>query len=209
MTDTGEGRRIIGALTPERRTALAEATIAEFARSGYEGASLNRIIRDAGMSKSSFYHFVGSKSELFDAVVRMLITDVRAQWEAPAVGEFAGRRFWRRVDALLEEIARLSATPAMHHLGQIFYLPDATAGSGARAELMDSVRSWVAAVLQTGRDAGQVRGDLPLELQTDVVFAVLRAIDEWALAGGEGLTGDRAAVAASAPGLLVRRLLAP
>lgn len=202
-------------LSNERRAALAEATVSEFSRAGYEGASLNRIIRDAGMSKSSFYHFVGSKSELFDAVVRMLIAEVAEQWTPPAPAEFSARTFWRRVDALLDEIEVLAAMPAMKHLGRIFYLTDDHA-SGARAELLDAVHAWVRAVLQTGRDASQVRDDLPLELQTDVTFAVLRAIDEWALDGGdsagdragEGVVGERAAVAASAPAILLRRLLA-
>ncbi|WP_194421052.1 TetR/AcrR family transcriptional regulator [Microbacterium abyssi] len=193
-------------LSPERRRALAEATVAEFARAGYEGASLNRIIRDAGMSKSSFYHFVGSKDELFDTVVRMLIDDVAALWSLPEPADFADA-FWPRVDALLEQFAALAAEPALQHLGRIFYLPEDSAESGARAELLRRVRAWVEEVLHVGRDSGAVRDELPLDLQADVAFAVLRAIDEWALGGGEGATGARAVVAASAPGLVLRRLL--
>lgn len=202
-------------LTPERRVALTEATVAEFMRSGYEAASLNRIIRDAGMSKSSFYHFVGSKSELFDAVVRMLIADVRAQWTPPAPSEFGARAFWRRVDALLEDFAAAAAAPALQHLARIFYLPadgvPAAAGvsGGARGELLDAVRSWVQAVLSAGRESGQVRDDIPLELQADVTFAVLRAIDEWVVAEHAADADGRAAVAASAPASLLHRLLAP
>ncbi|MEJ1922707.1 TetR/AcrR family transcriptional regulator [Microbacterium sp. KHB019] len=195
---------------PDRHRALAEATVAEFSRAGYEGASLNRIIRAAGMSKSSFYHFVGSKDELFDTVVRMLIADVAAIWTPPAPAEFAefgARAFWRHVDELLEQLGALSATPALQHLGRIFYLPGGAEASGARAELLASVRAWVKDVLKTGRSSGAVRDELPLDLQADIVFAVLRAIDEWALAGG-GMTAERAAVAASAPGLVLRRLLA-
>lgn len=204
MTD----RQDEGRLTSERRAALAEATVTEFARAGYEGASLNRIIRDAGMSKSSFYYFVGSKSELFDAVVRMLIADVAAQWTPPAPAEFGARAFWRHVDDVLEKFTKLAALPALQHLGRIFYLPgDLDAGGGgARADLLDAVRGWVRAVLRVGRDAGQVREDLPLELQAEVVFAVLRAIDEWVLASAD--SSERAAVGASAPALLLRRLLA-
>ncbi|MGV2985363.1 TetR/AcrR family transcriptional regulator [Microbacterium sp. AGC85] len=205
MVDRDEAERRSGALTPERRAALAQATVAEFARAGYDGASLNRIIRDSGMSKSSFYHFVGSKSELFDVVVRMLIADVRAQWTPPAPGEFAGRRFWRRVDALLEEFGALSAQPALQHLGRIFYLGAGPGGSDARAELLDAVRAWVEEVLRVGRDSGQIGAELPIGLQADVTFAVLRAIDEWALAHD---ADGRGAVAASAPGLLLRRMLA-
>jgi len=195
---------------PDRYRALADATVAEFSRAGYEGASLNRIVRAARMSKSSFYHFVGSKDELFDTVVRMLITEVAAMWTPPAPAEFAefgARAFWRHVDELLEQLGTLSATPALQHLGRIFYLPGGAEASGARAELLTRVRTWVSEVLRTGRASGAVRDELPIDLQTDIVFAVLRAMDEWALAGGT-ITAERAAVAASAPGLVLRRLLA-
>jgi AcrR family transcriptional regulator len=207
MTGDANAGQAAGVLTPERRTALTEATVAEFARAGYEAASLNRIIRDAGMSKSSFYHFVGSKSELFDTVVRTLITDVRAQWTVPAPAEFAGRRFWRHVDALLDAFGALAAQPALQHLGRIFYLTGDPGASGARAELLGDVRVWVEEVLRVGRDSGQVSKELPLGLQTDVTFALLRAIDEWALAQG-GDASARSTVAASAPSLLLRRVLA-
>lgn len=193
-------------LTPERRSALAEATVTEFATAGYEGASLNRIIRAAGMSKSSFYHFVGSKDELFDTVVRMLIHDVAALFEVPAPAGFK-EAFWSQLEALLAQFAALAAEPALQHLGRIFYLPGDPAGSSARAELLRRVRAWVEEVLEVGRSSGAVRDDLPVDLQADVTFAVLRAIDEWALADG-GITAERAAVAASAPGLVLRRLLA-
>ena len=199
MTDSDR----IGA---ERRRALAAATVAEFARVGYEDASLNRIIREAGMSKSSFYHFVGSKAELFDTVVRMLIADVTAHWSAPAPASFS-EDFWGRVDAVLDEFARQSQVPALQHLGRIFYLPGQPAGSSARDELLAAVRTWVEEVLRVGRSTGAARDDLPLDLQADVVFAVLRAVDEWALSDG-GVTAERAEVAASAPGVLLRRLLA-
>lgn len=194
-------------MTPARRHALAAATVAEFARVGYEGASLNRIIREAGMSKSSFYHFVGSKDELFDSVVRMLVADAGAQWSVPPPSAFA-EDFWAQVDSVLDDIASLSEAPALQHLGRIFYLPGESGGSDARAELLASVHAWVEEVLQVGRSAGGVRDDLPLDLQADVAFAVLRAVDEWVVGGGDGVTGERAAVAASAPGVLLRRLLA-
>lgn len=97
--------------------------------------------------------------------------------------------------------------PALQHLGRIFYLPgaDGAAAGDARAELLDAVHGWVREVLQVGRDVGQVRDELPLSLQADVTFAVLRAVDEWVV-GADAL--DRAAVGASVPGLVLRRLLA-
>ena len=41
-----------------------------FAESGYEGASMSRIAREAGVSKGTPYNYFGSKAELFAAYVR-------------------------------------------------------------------------------------------------------------------------------------------
>lgn len=198
------------------REALIEATVAELTEVGYGAASLNRIIRAAGISKSSFYHAVASKAELFDAVVRMLVDDVRAHWNPPLPDDFRGPGFWEQVDRTVADMNAVAAgNRAIGLLGRIFYLPDSslpgstphgeTGVVDARAELLRAVREWVAAVLRAGRESGQVRDDLPLDLQADVTFAVLRAIDEWVL---DGTAAERASVAAHAPVALLRRMLA-
>ncbi|WP_243228449.1 TetR/AcrR family transcriptional regulator [Microbacterium sp. CIAB417] len=165
------------------REALIEATVAEFAAVGYERASLNRIIRSAGISKSSFYNAVGSKGELFDAVVRMLVDDVRAQWTPPAPAEFAAPDFWERVDAVLAAFAELGRGRALPLLGRIFYLP-ATGAADGRADLLAAVGAWVTAVISAGRAAGAVRDDMPIDLQAAAAFGMLRGVDEWALGAG-------------------------
>ena len=56
-------------MAPGRRRLLLETAAREFARAGYERASLNRIIHGCGMSKGSFHYYLASKEALFDAVV--------------------------------------------------------------------------------------------------------------------------------------------
>ena len=63
-----EDRRV-GVMAPDRWDRLLRAAADEFAQAGYEQASLNRIIRACGMSKSSFYHYVDSKEQLFERVL--------------------------------------------------------------------------------------------------------------------------------------------
>lgn len=187
------------------RDALIRATVAEFAAAGYEGASLNRIIRAAGISKSSFYHAVASKAELFDAVVHALVDDVAAQWRVPDPSRFSDGRFWEQVDRTIADFGELAAhDPSLGLLGRIFYLPAAGA-TEARAALMNAVRDWVEKVLRQGVATGDVRADLPVDLLASAAFAALRAVDEWALAAGPQTTD----AARRAPGLLLRGLLQP
>ncbi|MFS6531144.1 TetR/AcrR family transcriptional regulator [Microbacterium aurugineum] len=197
----------MAALTGNHRDRLIEATVAEFASVGYERASLNRIIQAAGISKSSFYHAVGSKAELLDAVVETLIADVRAHWVAPDPAQFAGDDFWPRLDGVLTDLGRLAAfDPALGLLGRIFYLP-AAGGIDARTTLLDAVHAWVAEVLQVGVRTGAVRDDVPVEALAAATFGMLRGLDEWALDATAEEASRRARDQAAVPGMLLRGML--
>lgn len=196
--------RSMTVLTGPHRDALVAATVAEFVSAGFEGASLNRIIRAAGLSKSSFYHAVASKAELLDAVVESLIDDVRARWTPPSPADFAGDAFWGHVDRVLDDLGALAASDrALGLLGRIFYLPESGAAD-ARDVLLEDVRNWVAEVLRIGVESGAVRDDLPADALAAAAFGMLRGLDEWALSTADA--GD-AASAASAPGILLRAML--
>lgn len=211
MQDAAESR---GRLDAVRRAALVEATVAEIAAVGYESASLNRIIRAAGMGKSSFYHFVGSKSELLDVVMNDVIEAARAAWSPPAPESFDAPDFWARVDALLADLGRAAAAePALQLLGDLFAAPpastgDATTARAARERLLADIAGWMHEVLDAGRRADQVRDDMPLDLQRQIVFAMLNAVDTWVLARGAH-RAPHPPVDAALPADLLRRVLLP
>ena len=52
-------------LSREKREVLLQAARAEFARVPYEDASINRMIRAAGISRGSFYLYFSGKEDLF------------------------------------------------------------------------------------------------------------------------------------------------
>jgi len=49
----------------EKYPALYEASLKEFSSTSYDNASLNKILKDAKMSKGSFYHNIGDKYTLY------------------------------------------------------------------------------------------------------------------------------------------------
>lgn len=53
--------------TAERILSVAESL---FARSGYDGVSINTVAREAGVSKANVFHHFGNKEELYLAVLR-------------------------------------------------------------------------------------------------------------------------------------------
>ena len=62
------GRPPAGA-APDTRPVLLDAAAQVFASHGYGGASVDRILREAGLSKGTFYWHFASKEELFLALV--------------------------------------------------------------------------------------------------------------------------------------------
>ena len=53
----------------EKRERLLTVAAREFGMHGYEAASLNRILDEAGIGKSSAYYYFEDKADLFGAVV--------------------------------------------------------------------------------------------------------------------------------------------
>jgi AcrR family transcriptional regulator len=101
-------------MRPEKRAALIEAAAREFASRTFEEASLNRIISTCGMSKSSFYHVVDSKDDLFALVVADLAAAARRFWAPPAPETFSDG-FWDRARSVWEDIARdMAEQPRAH-----------------------------------------------------------------------------------------------
>lgn len=167
----------------ERRRRLVRIAAAEFAAAGYAQASLNKIIRTCGMSKSSFYHVFTAKQDLFDLVVSDLVVELGTTIDFPAPEDFGGERFWATAGHLWEAMMASADDDALLALGRMFHLSNTPeAARGTVIETVHAVRTWLADVLERGRAAGQVRDDLPLSLQVELVFAILQAFDAWTLA---------------------------
>ncbi|MGE5484738.1 MAG: TetR/AcrR family transcriptional regulator [Ignavibacteriales bacterium] len=57
----------------DKRKQILQAALEEFAQSGYEAASTNRIIEDAGVSKGLLFYYFRSKRDLYLVTVEMCV----------------------------------------------------------------------------------------------------------------------------------------
>jgi AcrR family transcriptional regulator len=94
----------------ERREAVLEAALEEFARAGYRGASTDAIARRAGISQPYLFRLFGSKKDLYLAGVRRCFRRTLETMQAAAEG--------LRGDEALEAMGRsyaqlLSTDPLM------------------------------------------------------------------------------------------------
>lgn len=192
----------------ERRHRLVRTAASEFATAGYDSASLNRVIQACGLSKSSFYHYIASKEELFALVVADLSGALVNEVGVPDPDAFAGQQFWPTAEALVDRMmVALQSDDAYAALGRMFYLSGVSDGETVVRSLA-AVESWVHAVLEVGRRSGEVRDDLPVGLQSRLVFAVLRALDEWAVQHLDTILVEQWPDVLVAQKTAIRRLLA-
>lgn len=200
--------RAVGVLPPEVRGQLVVTAAAEFARAGYERASLNRVLRACGMSKSSFYHYLGSKEALFDLVVADGSAELVGRLDVPPASRFATGDFWAAVEQLLDRLAGLADAPAwLTDVGRLFYLEDAPRSPGSALDRTGAaIDGWLARVVAVGRERGALRRDLPESLQVELTLAVLRTMDDWSLRHTDVAT--RQDVVKAQLGV-VRRVVAP
>ena len=79
-------------LPPEKRERFLAAARAEFARAPYDEASINRMIRAAGIPRGSFYMYFTNKEELFFYILEVY-HDQLAQAAAQTLRENGGDLF--------------------------------------------------------------------------------------------------------------------
>ena len=156
---------------PERsRKQLTLAAIDCFARLGYQGTSIDRIARHAGVTKGAlYYHFRDKEELLFEAVTgrigefeQHVLAEV-----GPANDALASLR--RVIDACF-----FHATVSNHRRFIITLMIEALDTnpqlSAKFQRILRRMRYFLADVVRRGQDGGSVRGDVDPE-QTAAVIA--------------------------------------
>ena len=162
------------------RKTLLQAAFLEIYESGFQAASLDKILSKAGVTKGALYHHFGSKKELGYAVVDELIRErILEKWVRPLEkspnaidgllaglpvaglpdkGPFAS--FSRRLGCPLNNLAQ-----EMSPLDE---------GFRKRVEsVFNAWREGIAATLRRGQQAGQVRSDVDPFESADFILAAL------------------------------------
>ena len=174
-------------LSETRRSELLEYAANEFALNGYDGASLNRIIQNTGLSKGSFYYYFDDKADLFETVAEFAIesvlgdaglrlTDVEPE---QILADLDRESFWPRLTELsVHATRRMHDKPWLVGLGKLFYSPP-PAAQGLLEQQREEAHHWLRVLLEHGRKLGAVRDDQPIELLEQMVAGALEGSDRW------------------------------
>jgi AcrR family transcriptional regulator len=175
-----------GLVAASQRTRLLEAVGGAVAEKGYAAATIDDIVRGAGVSKKTFYEHFRDKEDCFlaayEAAADELFARVREAQRAPD-------SWLERTRAGISAYLRwLAAEPA---LARVFLIEVAAAGPHAlerREALRDRYAGQMAELQADAREEMPALPELPLEVFQAVVAAVddlvVRRIRE---AGAEGL----------------------
>jgi len=182
-------------LSPEKRERILEVAAQEFARYGYEDASINRMLEQAQLSKGAAYYYFEDKVDLFCTVVEYCSERLRIIDQEVDIAALTMETFWPTLAELhrlpllrsFEQPWLFAALRAASHLS-----PDALEREPL-ATLARQLRTWVMAIVKRGQAVDAIRTDL----SDDLIFAWLQALDSasdhWLLAHWQHL--DREAIA--------------
>lgn len=198
-------------LAPEKRERLMDVAAQEFARYGFEEASVNRILEAVQMSKGAAYYYFEDKVDLFFTVVqhcneRLKLIDLELDLAA-----LTAETFW-------PTFAELHRQPLLRSFEQPWLfatvraagrLSPATLEREPLATLAKQIVMWVMAIVNRGQELGVIRTDIPGEM----IFAWLQALDDasdhWLVANWEYLDRESIQRVSDQTVDAMRRTLAP
>ena len=179
-------------LDPEKQRILFEAATKEFAKNGFDGASLNQILKQSGMSKSSLYYYFDDKADLFVTLVERTAAILFKHVGHFDLDELTANNFWSYFEGRYgRAMAFISNNGWVIRFGAIFYAlrRDPKRGS-ATNRLFQTARSWVEAIIRKGQSLGIVRNDLPESLLVDSTMGLLESLDRWMVTHWDELTAE-------------------
>lgn len=168
-------------LTSERRAQILQAAAIVFARGGVDGARMDDIVAESGLSKGTLYWYFDSKQEIIVALVDQVI---RAEYEQlQALLDNPGSVRERLMAFVDTHAALLGAEPVLGKLGIEIY-----AMSGRIPQVREFVQHYyddfidvLSELLQQGMDRGELNLEQPAEVAINFACLVEGLTILWAI----------------------------
>ncbi|MCZ6889061.1 MAG: helix-turn-helix domain containing protein [Gammaproteobacteria bacterium] len=202
-------RKRFEGLDAERRGRILDAAAEQFSDRGYDGASINRIIAEAGISKGALYYYFDDKEDLFATVMEQASLLVMDGMGMPPADDLTAETFWNTFrDLMRRSVDYLKANERYVRLVRTFWqLRVKTPSSPATRRILDAGRSQLRTILARGQQLEVVRTDLPLALLVEVALAVDEAGSRWRLEHWNEFSDDERVAHADAQIDLIRDML--
>ncbi len=141
----------------DKQQQILDAAVDEFAQRGYSSASMNHLVKSAGISKGSLFHYFRTKGDLFGGIVDAAFGQVKAQVKAVR-DDTAGEPLPLRLERLLE--AGFDFVTEHPRLARIYFRVlrsgDAPFGRGKLEVLGRHSRRFLAELIDDAQQRGEV-----------------------------------------------------
>ena len=171
-------------LPPDQQQTILRVAFDEFAAHGFAGASLNRIIDAAGISKGSMYYYFDGKEDLYAHVARCELGrmfESAGPFPVPAARD--PDAFWGTLEDYYGRLMSAFATsPKLAALARDWLVASSSPMlQQAQQEMERALVPWFEQALAVGQRVRAVRKDAPPTLLIGVVFGMGQAMDRWLL----------------------------
>jgi AcrR family transcriptional regulator len=159
---------------------IVDIAVGVFLERGYDGASMGDLARAASITKSSFYHHVSGKEELFERGVGRALDALFGVLDEP--GALQGPALAR-----IRHILRRTVEIVTERLPEVALLVRARGNTEAEERALDRRREFDRAVIRLTRQAireGDLRPEIDPGLFSRLALGMAVSVVEWYRPGG-------------------------
>jgi AcrR family transcriptional regulator len=159
----------------DQQTVLRRA-VDVFNRQGYDATSMSDLAAELGLSKSALYHHVPSKAALLQQALDEALDALELALDA-ASSDPGASAYDRLRDAV-----RSSVTVLVAHLPAVTLLLRVRGNGPVEVEALRrrrTVDERLAVLVREAVREGSVRGDLPPDLTSRLLFGMVNSLAEW------------------------------
>lgn len=173
LAEGGEGYK-------SRRDEIVREAAKAFQEKGYEATTLNDIAARLKTDRASLYYYVGSKEELLQEIVRVVLDEnVLTAERVMAEAKTATEKIQALVEYMIESFDR-------HYPHMYVYVEDMARISRQKTDWAKDVvhkakqfESIVVEILEEGRSDGSFRSDLPNNISALALFGMINWTHRW------------------------------
>lgn len=169
-------------LSEDKKKAILQSAVQEFARLGYQKASLNSIVKDASISKGSLYQYFQNKEALFNYIFEQFVLLVKRGVQR--AGDTADLDFFSQVRQVFW--AGIHFVDYFPEYFQVYLKVLFEADVPGRENLLAKVHlfssEYFGPLCRDAQARGEIRSDIPVETVIFMIDALIsRLLQGYAL----------------------------
>jgi len=196
-TPSPQGTQLFQNLNHEKQEKVFQAAVDEFASKGYRSASMNSLVKAAGISKGSLFQYFKTKRDLFGGVVDIAASRVKGHLKRVR-DETADMPFaWRLGKMLREGFVFIDEHPMLARIYfRLLQTGEAPFGADRLMQLRRDGDEFLGDLIRQAIDRGELRPDVDIErtafLINSLLESLLRAYYTEFIGAGLGIYQGRA-----------------